>query len=101
MFTVIIRSVLVDDRGEAQLADFGLAKLEDSKATTVATSFDGKGSVRWQAPELLNSGKYGGCSRGPSLSSDIYSFACLCIEVRRMSMLNVTFFNSIYCRSSP
>ena len=74
-------NVLVDDLGHARLADFGLANLADSKATTIATSFDGKGSIRWQAPELFTSGRTKSVHCGPTLSTDIYSFACLCVEV--------------------
>jgi serine/threonine protein kinase len=54
------------------LADFGLTS---HVATETATGC--AGTIRWQAPELLESE-----DARRSLASDMYSFGCLCLEVR-------------------
>ncbi|TDL25371.1 kinase-like protein [Rickenella mellea] len=71
-------NVLIDDNGIPVIADFGLARVIDSQATTRrAISFNGKGSIRWQAPELLHSEESVNVSR----QSDVYAFACVILEV--------------------
>jgi serine/threonine protein kinase len=68
-------NVLIDDREHAQLADFGLATVTD--ATRGATSTTQRGSLRWMAPELLDHE----LEFKRTKASDVYAFACLCIEV--------------------
>ena len=74
-------NVLIDDGEHAQLADFGLAIVTD--ATLGTTSTKRSGSSRWMAPELLD----------PQVkfkrthASDVYAFACLCIEVIFLAIL--------------
>lgn len=74
-------NILVDDSGRPRLADFGLSKILDSRAATSATSFTGQGSMRWQAPELMNPDDFKGIRRGTTYDSDVYAFACVCLEV--------------------
>lgn len=79
-------NVLVDRNGMARIADFGLAKIIDSQASTVvATSFNGKGTMRWQAPELLTTSRFEGETGDVTAKSDIYAFACLCLEASASS----------------
>ena len=72
-------NILVTSAQRACLADFGLATVKDSKRLTLTASTQRSvGTIRWQAPELLDP------SRGPvpnTKSSDIYAFACVCYEV--------------------
>ncbi|TDL22512.1 kinase-like protein [Rickenella mellea] len=75
-------NVLVDENCEPRIADFGLARMIDSHPTSiVATSFNGKGTMRWQAPELLDASRFCGISLGVTTMSDVYAYACLCLEV--------------------
>ncbi|CAK5271731.1 unnamed protein product [Mycena citricolor] len=73
-------NILVNDEGHACLTDFGLTVLPDC---TISQTHNGAGSVRWMAPETHNPTDCGlppsGLTRLPA--SDIYSFACLCLEL--------------------
>ena len=69
--------MLINERGEVCLTDFGLVTISQSQA--LAATFDASieaGSVRWMAPELHKAG--GRRSR----HSDIYAFGMTMLEVR-------------------
>ncbi|KAJ7508890.1 kinase-like domain-containing protein [Mycena galericulata] len=68
-------NVLIDDDGHARLADFGLAIVTD--ATLGTTSTTQRGSLRWMAPELTDFE----VEFKRTEASDVYAFACLCIEI--------------------
>ncbi|KAJ7447963.1 kinase-like domain-containing protein [Mycena latifolia] len=68
-------NVLIDDGEHAQLADFGLAIVTD--ATLGTTSNTRPGSARWMAPELHDYK----IKFKRTEASDVYAFACLCIEI--------------------
>ncbi|TDL20548.1 kinase-like protein [Rickenella mellea] len=75
-------NILIDEKCNPRITDFGLAKIIDSQASSVvATSFNGKGTMRWQAPELLMACRFEGESGGITVKSDVYAFACVCLEV--------------------
>jgi serine/threonine protein kinase len=75
-------NILVNDRGEACVADFGLSTV--SCVTASATTI-GQSNTRWLPKELLD-----GSQKSPTKSSDIYAFAHVCVEVswtnRHLSM---------------
>jgi serine/threonine protein kinase len=72
--TVDQSNILVDHGEHAVLADFGLSRLAaGSELTTTITD----GAIPWNAPELF---KEDDVVRTPA--SDIYSFGCVCLEVR-------------------
>ncbi|KAJ7504391.1 kinase-like domain-containing protein [Mycena galericulata] len=73
-------NILVDDDWHACLADFGLAVFSDATAAT-HTSHHG-GSVRWMSPELHYPQSCGLETFKRTFASDVYSFACVCVEVR-------------------
>ncbi|KAJ7760609.1 kinase-like domain-containing protein [Mycena maculata] len=69
-------NVLIDNGEHAQLADFGLAIVTDATLGTTSTTSDG--SWRWMAPELFDLQAE---SKKRTKASDVYAFACLCIEI--------------------
>jgi serine/threonine protein kinase len=67
------------------VADFGLTVLFDGLDPHTCTG--AAGSTRWMAPELHSPEQYGRTAAQRSQSSDIYSFGCLCLEVRAQTLL--------------
>lgn len=65
-------NILVDDHFRLRLTDFGLVWLADVSKETQGSY--NHGAIRWMAPEVLS-----GCR--PTYASDLYSFACVCVEV--------------------
>jgi serine/threonine protein kinase len=68
-------NVLVDEKFEARLADFGLTLVGDSSVAGMTTTNTGAGSLRWKSPERLEE------DARRSMSGDVWAFACLCIVV--------------------
>lgn len=77
-FTVALtpdqKNVLVDDSGQARIADFGFATVARSLDSIRSASNQRGHSVRWAAPEILKGGKH-------SKEADIFSLAMVMIEV--------------------
>lgn len=74
-------NVLVDSDGNPRISDFGLAQFEELHATmSGASSRKGRGSLRWQAPELVLPATFGG-NGVHTTKSDIYAFGMTCLEV--------------------
>lgn len=73
-------NILITPARRACLADFGLATVKDSShLTRTASTQKSVGTVRWQAPELLDSEPQGPTANAKE--SDVYAFACVCYEV--------------------
>jgi len=75
-------NILVTPAGRACLADFGLATARDSKPIIMSSMSSNRatGTLRWQAPELLNPESDEVDGRN-STASDVYAFACVCYEI--------------------
>ena len=71
-------NILITQSGRACLADFGLAAAKGSQSMAVTTAMITRaaGTLRWQAPELLEDDDV--CN---SPASDVYAYACVCYEV--------------------
>jgi len=69
----------VDGNENARLADFGLARIAVHQMNTMTSG--APTNNRWAAPELLYPEYFGYKSARPSKKSDIYSFACVCLEL--------------------
>jgi serine/threonine protein kinase len=72
-------NVLIDHDGHVRLADFGL--FEIAEKVNVTFTIANLGSVRWQAPELLAARHDEPDSYRRTRAMDVYSFACVCLEV--------------------
>lgn len=73
-------NMLVSASVSILLCDFGLAKIVD---IITSTSRAGMGTLRWQAPELMN-----GASKTPK--SDVYAFGLTVYEVSGISRFHFT-----------
>ncbi|OAX38704.1 kinase-like protein [Rhizopogon vinicolor AM-OR11-026] len=83
-------NILIDDNGQALLTDFGLSNVIEEvlvseasvRNTRFATSLFA-GSTRWMAPELIEALTNDDDAEPPpiSTSSDVYAFACVCLEI--------------------
>ncbi|KAI3500503.1 hypothetical protein L1887_36325 [Cichorium endivia] len=70
-------NLLVDANGVVKLADFGMAKHLNAKASHLSL----KGSPYWMAPELLQCGMQKDASPDVGLAIDIWSLGCTIIEM--------------------
>ncbi|KAG6910301.1 hypothetical protein DXG01_011698 [Tephrocybe rancida] len=72
-------NILADNDWHAVLSDFGLTVFGD--ATVATHSSNPHGSVRWMAPELLNPEIFDMDVFIKTRASDVYAFACVCLEL--------------------
>lgn len=91
-------NVLVSDDGHALITDFGLSSIE------VTSQLEGViqkgGTPRWMAPELVTAEQVLQATK----SCDIWSFACLCYEVREFNLAPCSHFDNspqILARKKP
>ncbi|KAJ7238886.1 kinase-like domain-containing protein [Mycena rebaudengoi] len=71
-------NILITQDLGACLADFGLTSFTD--ATTATTTSHRAGTLRWTAPELIDPDRFGIQFRRTT-ASDVYAFACMCLEL--------------------
>lgn len=71
-------NVLVDNELTVKLSDFGLSIFADTTSASVGSLAGG--AARWMAPEVMMGGSQ------PTFASDIYSFACVILEVRGITI---------------
>jgi len=72
-------NLLVDQNESIRLADFGLARLVETLGHTMTSG--SPTNTQWTAPEVLNPEYFGSKSTRVTERSDVYSFACVCIEL--------------------
>lgn len=71
-------NILVDEKENVQLTDFGLFGLSQLLQETYANM---PPDSRWQAPETIDPEAYSMENGKPTMASDVHAFACTCIEV--------------------
>lgn len=71
-------NILVNDSGEAALADFGLSSILEDVVSSGTSTFSG-GSVRWMAPELLELSPHDVAPK--TCASDTYSYGSVILEI--------------------
>jgi hypothetical protein len=76
-------NILISPSGRACIADFGQATTKDSKPVvmTVNSTRGSSGTMKWQAPELLDQ-NLDGIGQPNTPATDVYAFAMVCYEVR-------------------
>jgi serine/threonine protein kinase len=79
---VVVKSnVLIDQTGNARLADFGLLTILSDPANHLSSSsFTQGGSARWMSPELIDPQKFGLENSRPTKSSDCYALGMVIYE---------------------
>lgn len=77
-------NLLVDESGNIRLTDFGLSLIAEGTAYNYGSQRGG-GAVHYTAPELFDQELFGLDTCRPTFRSDIYAFACVCIEIRSIS----------------
>ncbi|KAF9448093.1 kinase-like protein [Macrolepiota fuliginosa MF-IS2] len=76
-------NILMSPLGSACLADFGLSSVVDTEIlrwTSLETMTQTGGTIRWEAPELMDELDDGSAPK-PTLLSDVYSMASVMYEV--------------------
>jgi len=69
-------NILITDRLEACLCDFGLSRFATENTLWRTTATHAGGTLRWMAPELITEDV---CT--PTTSSDIYAYGMTCYEI--------------------
>ena len=73
-------NILVNDKGSALLADFGLMDMTDLSTFLSETAGSRGGTYPWMSPELLDPAGYGSNGR-PTRESDRYALGMVIYEV--------------------
>lgn len=73
-------NILISNDGNAQLTNFSLAIIT-SDQSTIALPQEGRGTVRWMSPELLNPEEFGLENSHPTMESDCYALGMVIYEV--------------------
>lgn len=71
-------NILIDNKGHARLADFGLITLLPDQSVS---SYTGGVGFQWMSPELLDPEAFGLSTGQPTTRSDCYSFGMVVYEV--------------------
>ena len=73
---------MIDEDGNAQLADFGLLTIvSESIHPETTTSSAGFGMMRWMSPELFHPERFGCKNARPTKESDCYALGMVILEV--------------------
>ncbi|THH28475.1 hypothetical protein EUX98_g5723 [Antrodiella citrinella] len=73
-------NILLNDDDTVCLTDFGTALIAEATAYNYGSAHGG-GAMYWQAPEVIDPDHFGLPSGRTTYASDMYSFACTCVEL--------------------
>jgi serine/threonine protein kinase len=74
-------NILIDDTGNARLADFGLLTIiSDPKNYVFSSTGTHGGTARWMGPELIDPPQFGLKRSRPTKASDCYAFGMVIYE---------------------
>ena len=75
-------NILIDQRGHARLADFGLLSIiSDPKYLLSSSSHTQGGTARWMSPERFNPERFGLKDGRPTIPSDCYALGMVIYEI--------------------
>ena len=75
-------NILIDEGGNARLADFGLLTIVSDSTLAATTSLsESSGTLRWMSPELLDPARFGAKNGRPTKESDCYALGMVILEV--------------------
>jgi serine/threonine protein kinase len=82
-------NILINDKLEACLCDFGLVTFTEQQTfgSTSASAGGISGTLRWQAPEIIHAPE--GCSMRKTAETDVYAFGMTIYEVSSDSCLPI------------
>ncbi|KIL63822.1 hypothetical protein M378DRAFT_24878 [Amanita muscaria Koide BX008] len=86
-------NVLINNRCEACLCDFGLSRFLIDNTLWKTTATSAGGTARWMAPEMLD-----GDASTPTKESDIYAYAKTCY-VRMLHLTLIRVFDAVFRKS--
>jgi hypothetical protein len=86
---IIQGNIFIGSKGQALLADFGLAVIGDSSKSILPTTSNFAGVIQWVAPELVD-GK--GNPVRKSAMGDMFAFGRLCLvaSINHETLVDVT-----------
>ena len=75
-------NILIDEDGNARLADFGLLTIVSNSTHAATTTLpESSGTLRWMSPELLDPVRFGAKNGRPTKESDCYALGMVVLEV--------------------
>lgn len=89
-FEIAQANTLVNERGNAMLCDFGLARVLEEIPSGLTTRSTRIGTLRYVSPELMMDARH-------TRESDVWAWACLLLEVCFVTLIKLFHSNAPLC----